>query len=210
MRHWASKSTSYLCEFSRVNRAVKGRILRCSHKIFASLQIFFMPVKQMSWPILVRCQIKQELIRSKKSNVLEKGHFVQFIYTFRIVSSRSSKEVYISWPHETHSLALVSFALFSGRQRAPVETITRLVMILTRSCWFGAWVSIFTPQGKFLFKQQPNFCCYLRKILNLDEFWWKKNCCYLTCVFCVNYGHRHLDGGDGRIFSQERSNLQCF
>lgn len=30
------------------------------------------------------------------------------------------------------------------------SAITRLVVILTRSCWFGAWVSIFTPQGKFL------------------------------------------------------------
>ena len=149
-------------------------------KFFASLQIFlFMPVKQMSWPILVRCQIKQELIRSKKSNVFKKGHFVKSIYTFNRIGahsflSRSSKEVYISWPYETHSLALVSFALCSGRQRAPVETITRLVMILTRSCWFGAWVSIFTPQGKFLFKQQPNFCCYLRKNLEFGCFLVKK------------------------------------
>ena len=123
-----------------------------------------------------------------------------------------SREVYISWPHETHSLALAALFLRLCRQQAPVETITRLVMILTRSCWFGAWVSIFTPQGKFLFKQQPNFVCYLRKILNLDDFWWK-NCCYLTFVFCVNYGHRHLDAAmveflarNGQIYNAFSSN----
>lgn len=96
-------------------------------KFFASLQIFlFMPVKQMSWPILVRCQIKQELIRSKKSNVLKKGHFVEFIYTFRIGGTQ-----FPFYKQQQRGLHIVTpWNAFFG-----VSFVRSLQRQTTSSCW---------------------------------------------------------------------------